>query len=69
MIEALPLQLILTGMFGIALVFASVMSVVLFYHWVRYSVGIASTALVMVIYAAGAALLVLAALGVLVQLP
>lgn len=44
------------------------LSLALYYHWIRYGTGILGTFLVMVSYAIGTAVIILAALGVFAQL-
>ncbi len=44
------------------------LALALYYHWVRYGVGIIGTFIVMVSYAIGTAVLLISALGVFAQL-
>lgn len=67
MIPSVSLATLLGGIFGLVLLVGAVMTLVLFYHWIRYNLGLFSTLLVMVVYSVGAGALVLAALGVLAQ--
>ena len=53
---------------GLATGGTAILALALYYHWVRYGVGIFSTFSVMVSYAIGTAVLLLAALGVFAQL-
>lgn len=59
----IALVLLALAVFGTLL-----LSLVLYYHWIRYGTGILGTFLIMVSYALGTAVLVLAALGVFAQL-
>ena len=70
MISSFPLSLSLvaTGLFGLTLLVVAVVSLMLYYHWVRYGIGVAGTFIVMVVYAVGIAVLLLAALGLLATL-
>lgn len=45
-----------------------ILALMLYYHWIRYGVGVLSTFSVMVVYAVGIAALILSALGVFAQL-
>lgn len=45
-----------------------ILALMLYYHWVRYGVGVLSTFSIMVAYALGVAVLVVSALGVFAQL-
>ncbi len=66
--SGIPLSLVASGLFWLAVLITIVVSIMLYYHWIRYGVGIVGTFLVMVVYAAGTAVLLLAALGLLTQL-
>lgn len=61
----LSISLIATGFFGFALLSTGIVSLMLYYHWIRYGIGIAGTFIVMVVYAVGTAILLLSALGLL----
>jgi len=45
-----------------------ILALMLYYHWVRYGVGILSTFSIMVAYALGVAVLLVSALGLFAQL-
>lgn len=57
-----------TGLLGLIVGVTLIIALMLYYHWVRYGVGILGTFAVMISYAAGTAVLLLAALGVYAQL-
>lgn len=54
--------------FAIAAIITAVLSAVLFYHWVRYGVGIVGMLTVMVVYTVGTIGILLMLLGLTVQL-
>ena len=55
-------------LFGFTSAITLIVSLMLYYHWIRFSVGVVSTFAVMIVYALGVAVLLLAALGLLSQL-
>lgn len=64
----ITLTTIALGIFALATLVTAVVSAMLYYHWVRYGVGMVSTFFVMSIYAIGTALLLLSAYGLITQL-
>lgn len=61
---SISLGFILMGAFALVGCIAALMSLVLFYHWIRYNLGLVSTLFVMVIYTLGLASLIVALLSV-----
>jgi hypothetical protein len=53
---------------AIAVIGTLLLSLILYYHWVRFGVGIFGTLGVMVAYAVGVCAIILAALGLFAQL-
>ncbi len=56
------------GFFGLAVGATLIVSLMLYYHWIRYGVNVLGTFAIMIGYAAGTAILLLAALGTFSQL-
>jgi hypothetical protein len=65
---SIPLSYVGSGLFWISLFASLLIAVILYYHWIRYGVGIFGTMTVMVVYALGFTILTLAALGFVTQL-
>ncbi len=56
------------SIFCLLVAIIGIITVMLFYHWVRYGIGVAGTFAIMAIYAVGTAVLLLALLGLVEQL-
>lgn len=60
--------MIALGLLALATAGTLLLSLMLYYHWVRYGVGVLGTFAIMIGYALGTAVLLLAALGAFAQL-
>ncbi len=49
-------------------VITAIVSAMLYYHWVRYGVGVVATVVVMIVYALGTVALLLMLLGLVAQM-
>ena len=63
----MPLAAVLNTIFFVAAGVTALISVMLYYHWVRYGMTIVGTLLVMVIYGLGTALILTSMLGLIAQ--
>jgi hypothetical protein len=65
---SVSLSFVANGLFLIALIATCITAAILYYHWIRYGVGIVGTVTIMIVYAVGMTILLLAALGFLTQI-